>query len=79
MASSNLLLSQDPTCREQSAKSRTTGMQGRSNVTNDCINISLDYAQRYVESAMYGDPVEVTGTAIALSYADGDIWDWAVD
>ncbi|HEX7427224.1 MAG TPA: L,D-transpeptidase, partial [Mycobacterium sp.] len=29
-------------------------------------------------SAIYGDPVEVTGTSIELSYADGDIWDWAV-
>ena len=28
--------------------------------------------------AIYGDPVEVTGTSIELSYADGDIWDWAV-
>ena len=28
---------------------------------------------------MYGDPVEVTGTSIQLSYSDGDIWDWAVD
>ncbi|MEQ0804922.1 hypothetical protein ABLN64_05685, partial [Mycobacterium tuberculosis] len=25
------------------------------------------------------DPVEVTGSSIQLSYADGDIWDWAVD
>ena len=28
---------------------------------------------------MYGDPVEVTGTSIQLSYTDGDIWDWTVD
>ena len=28
---------------------------------------------------IYGDPVEVTGTSIQLSYADGDIWDWAID
>ena len=30
-------------------------------------------------TAIYGDPVEVTGTSIDLSYSDGDIWDWAVD
>ena len=35
-------------------------------------------AQQYFNSAIYGDPVEVTGTRIDLSYADGDIWDWAV-
>ena len=35
-------------------------------------------AQQYFNSAIYGDPVEVTGTSIELSYADGDLWDWAV-
>ena len=35
--------------------------------------------QQYFDTAIYGDPVEVTGTSIELSYADGDIWDWAVD
>ena len=29
--------------------------------------------------ALYGDPVEVTGTRIALSAADGDIYDWTID
>ena len=38
----------------------------------------LDDAQQYFNTAIYGDPVEVTGHAIQLSYADGDIWDWAV-
>lgn len=28
--------------------------------------------------AMYGDPVEVTGSDVALSAADGDIYDWAM-
>ena len=27
--------------------------------------------------AIYGDPVEVTGTSVPLSEADGDIYDWA--
>ena len=53
--------------------------QGNTNVTNGCINLNLENSQQYFNSAMYGDPVEVTGTRIDLSYADGDIWDWAVD
>ena len=52
--------------------------QGNTNVTNGCINLNLENAQQYFNSAIYGDPVEVTGTSIELSYADGDIWDWAV-
>jgi lipoprotein-anchoring transpeptidase ErfK/SrfK len=61
------------------ANPSTTGVQGSSNVTNGCINLSTDNAQQYFNTAIYGDPVEVTGTSIQLSYADGDIWDWAVD
>jgi lipoprotein-anchoring transpeptidase ErfK/SrfK len=60
------------------ANPSTTGVQGSSNVTNGCINLSTDNAQQYFNTAVYGDPVEVTGTSIQLSYADGDIWDWAV-
>jgi lipoprotein-anchoring transpeptidase ErfK/SrfK len=55
------------------------GAQGNTNVTNGCINLSIEDAEQYFNSAIYGDPVEVTGTRIQLSYADGDIWDWAVD
>ncbi len=54
------------------------GAQGNTNVTNGCINLNLENAQQYFSSAIYGDPVEVTGTRIQLSYADGDLWDWAV-
>ena len=60
------------------ANPNTVGVQGNSNVTNGCINLSLDNAQQYFDTAIYGDPVEVTGTSIELSYSDGDIWDWAV-
>jgi lipoprotein-anchoring transpeptidase ErfK/SrfK len=60
------------------ANPASLGAQGSSNVTNGCINLSLQDAEQYFHSAMYGDPVEVTGTRIQLSYADGDIWDWAV-
>ena len=60
------------------ANPNSSGAQGNSNVTNGCINLSTEDAQQYFNSAMYGDPVEVTRTRIELSYADGDIWDWAV-
>ncbi|RVW01199.1 L,D-transpeptidase [Rhodococcus xishaensis] len=61
------------------ANPATIGVQGASNVTNGCINLSLSDAEEYFGMAMYGDPVEVTGTRIDLSAADGDIYDWAVD
>jgi lipoprotein-anchoring transpeptidase ErfK/SrfK len=61
------------------ANPASSGAQGNTNVTNGCINLSDADAQQYFASAIYGDPVEVTGTNIALSYADGDIWDWTVD
>lgn len=48
------------------------------NKTHGCINLSWDDAKAYFESAMYGDPVEVTGTSVQLSRADGDIYDWTV-
>jgi lipoprotein-anchoring transpeptidase ErfK/SrfK len=61
------------------ANPASSGAQGNTNVTNGCINLSTSDAQQYFSSAIYGDPVEVTGTSIPLSYSDGDIWDWAVD
>ncbi len=60
------------------ANPSSAGAQGNTNVTNGCINLSTEDAQQYFGSAIYGDPVEVTGTSIELSYSDGDIWDWAV-
>jgi len=61
------------------ANPASSGAQGNTNVTNGCINLSTGDAEQYYYTAIYGDPVEVTGTSINLSYADGDIWDWAVD
>ncbi|WP_219413318.1 L,D-transpeptidase [Pseudonocardia nigra] len=52
--------------------------QGNSNVTHGCINLSTENAKAYYDTALYGDPVEVTGTPIALSAQDGDIWDWTL-
>lgn len=57
----------------------TVGVQGSSNVTNGCINLSLGDAEQYFNTAVYGDPVEVTNTRIPLSEADGDIYDWIYD
>ncbi|CAM4142566.1 Putative L,D-transpeptidase LppS precursor [Mycobacterium basiliense] len=61
------------------ANPMSAGAQGNTNVTNGCINLSTGNAEEYYHSAIYGDPVEVTGSTIQLSYSDGDIWDWAVD
>lgn len=61
------------------ANPETLGVQGSSNVTNGCINLSLENAEQYFNTAMYGDPVEVTNTRIPLSEADGDIYDWIYD
>jgi lipoprotein-anchoring transpeptidase ErfK/SrfK len=61
------------------ANPSSAGAQGNSNVTNGCINLSTSDAEEYYHTAVYGDPVEVTGSSIQLSYSDGDIWDWAVD
>ncbi|HYB37788.1 MAG TPA: Ig-like domain-containing protein [Mycobacterium sp.] len=61
------------------ANPASAGAQGNTNVTNGCINLSTSDAEQYYSSAIYGDPVEVTGSSIQLSYSDGDIWDWAVD
>ncbi|MQY18199.1 L,D-transpeptidase [Nocardia macrotermitis] len=60
------------------ANPMSAGAQGNSNVTNGCINLSTADAQQYFPTALYGDPVEVTGTSIDLSAADGDIYDWTI-
>ena len=56
----------------------TVGDQGVVNVSHGCINLSAQNAEEYFNSAIYGDPVEVTGTSVPLSADDGDIYDWAI-
>lgn len=56
----------------------THDAQGSANVTHGCINLSTADAEEYYGTALYGDPVEVTGTPIELSPRDGDIWDWTL-
>jgi lipoprotein-anchoring transpeptidase ErfK/SrfK len=60
------------------AQPATVSAQGSSNVSHGCINLSPDNAKAYYDSAIYGDPVEVTGTQVPLSARDGDIWDWTL-
>lgn len=52
--------------------------QGSANVTHGCVNLSVDSAKAFYDIAQYGDPVEVTGTPVALASRDGDIWDWTL-
>jgi lipoprotein-anchoring transpeptidase ErfK/SrfK len=58
------------------ANPASAGAQGSANVSHGCINLSIENAKAYYDTAMYGDPVEVTGTGVQLSPADGDIADW---
>jgi lipoprotein-anchoring transpeptidase ErfK/SrfK len=60
------------------ANPNTVAVQGSTNVSNGCINEATADAEQYFNSAMFGDPVEVTNTTINLSAADGDIYDWAL-
>lgn len=52
--------------------------QGNSNVTHGCVNLSLADAETYYNSAIWGDPVEVSGTNVQLSSMDGDIYIWGM-
>jgi len=52
--------------------------QGNTNVTHGCVNLSLADADEYFHSAIWGDPVEVTGTSVTLGPDDGDIYIWAM-
>ncbi|GAA4912161.1 lipoprotein-anchoring transpeptidase ErfK/SrfK [Actinomycetospora succinea] len=60
------------------ANPASAGAQGSSNVTHGCINLSENDAKAFYDSAMYGDPVEVTGSGVDYSERDGDIYDWAI-
>lgn len=60
------------------ANPETTGVQGSSNVTHGCVNLSTANAQEYFNSSIFGDPVEVTNSPTPLTGADGDIYDWTV-
>ncbi|HZA15515.1 MAG TPA: Ig-like domain-containing protein [Pseudonocardiaceae bacterium] len=60
------------------ANPESAGAQGSANVTHGCINLSTANARQYFDSAMFGDPVEVTGSPTQFSGEHGDIYDWTV-
>jgi len=60
------------------ANPASTGAQGSSNVTHGCVNLSLADADAYYHSAIWGDPVEVSGTSVTLGPSDGEIYIWAM-
>ncbi|MGH3821723.1 MAG: L,D-transpeptidase [Pseudonocardiaceae bacterium] len=60
------------------ANPESTGAQGSANVTHGCINLSTANARQYFDTAIFGDPVEVTNSPTPLTAADGDIYDWTV-
>ena len=58
------------------ANPASASAQGSANVSHGCINLSTADAMAYYDTALYGDPVEVTGTGVQLGPQDGDISDW---
>jgi lipoprotein-anchoring transpeptidase ErfK/SrfK len=60
------------------ASEDTLPEQGEENVTHGCINLAPGDAKAFYDSALYGDPVEVSGSPLELSEADGDISDWTL-
>ncbi len=60
------------------ANPASSGAQGNSNVTHGCVNLSLEDADAYFHSAIWGDPVEVSGTSVQLGPEDGEIYIWAL-
>ena len=54
----------------------STGVQGSANVSHGCINLSTERAKEYYDMALYGDPVEITGSSVDLSTEHSDISDW---
>ncbi|KAA2261160.1 L,D-transpeptidase [Solihabitans fulvus] len=56
-----------------------TAELGRRNVTHGAIALSPDDAKQYFDEAQVGDPVEVTGSGVALSAKDDARCDWAFD
>ncbi|CAM3449600.1 Ig-like domain-containing protein [Kibdelosporangium persicum] len=52
--------------------------QGKRNVSHGCANLSPANAKIYFDSAMVGDPIEVTGSSVPMSDTQFDYFDWAV-
>src|SRR5699024_1422876 len=54
----------------------SAGVQGAQNVSHGCVNLTTERAKEYYDSALFGDPVEITGSDVSLSTQDSDISDW---
>lgn len=54
----------------------SVGVQGSANVSHGCINLSTERAKEYFDMALYGDPVEITGSSVDLTTEHSDISDW---
>lgn len=57
----------------------STGVQGSQNVSHGCINLSTEDAAEYFETAIYGDPVEITGSSVDLTTESGEVSDWVYE
>jgi lipoprotein-anchoring transpeptidase ErfK/SrfK len=53
----------------------TMAQQGKENVSHGCVNMGVGDAEDYYNSAIYGDPVEVTNTGVPMTEKDA-LYDW---
>ncbi len=53
----------------------TTAFLGKANVSHGCVNMGVGDAEDYYNSAIYGDPVDVTNTGVPMTEKDA-IYDW---
>lgn len=60
------------------ANDGTADVQGYENVTHGCINLTTENAKAYYDTAIYGDPVEITGSSQQEDASTGDIYDWSI-
>lgn len=56
----------------------SVGQQGSTNVSHGCINLAPASAQAVFDAVLPGDPVEITGSTVQLTAADGDYYDWTI-
>lgn len=60
------------------ANDGTADEQGSTNVTHGCANLTTSNAKAYYDTAMYGDPVEITGSDQSLVDSGSDNHDWSI-
>lgn len=56
----------------------SVAQQGKENVSHGCINLSPKRARWFFDFSRVGDVVDVIGTPVPLTPADGDIYDWTI-